>query len=238
MNTVVMPSSSATRQACWPPAPPKQLQREAGGVVALLHRDLLDGVGHVGDGDAQEPFGHVARIAARRRWRRRSARPGRRIARCTMSRVQRRVAVRAEDRGEMRGWILPTQTLASVTVERAAAPVAGAGRDRRRRDSGPTRKRAPSKCSIEPPPAATVLIAIIGARMRTPATSVSNARSKRAGVERDIGGGAAHVEADDAVEPAMCGGAGGADDAAGRAGQDGVLALEAAAPRPARRWTA
>jgi hypothetical protein len=31
---------------------------------------------------------------------------------------------------------------------------------------------------MEPPPAATVLIAIIGARMRTPATAVSNARSK------------------------------------------------------------
>ena len=30
---------------------------------------------------------------------------------------------------------------------------------------------------MEPPPAATVLIAIIGARMRTPATAVSNARS-------------------------------------------------------------
>jgi hypothetical protein len=43
--------------------------------------------------------------------------------------------------------------------------------------SGPTRKRAPSKCSTDPPPAATVWINIIGARMRTPATSVSNARS-------------------------------------------------------------
>ena len=30
---------------------------------------------------------------------------------------------------------------------------------------------------MEPPPAATVLIAIIGARMRTPATDVSNVRS-------------------------------------------------------------
>ena len=39
------------------------------------------------------------------------------------------------------------------------------------------RMRAPSKCRIEPPPAATVWICIIGARMRTPATSVSKARS-------------------------------------------------------------
>jgi hypothetical protein len=44
-------------------------------------------------------------------------------------------------------------------------------------ESGPTRKRAPSKCRIEPPPAATVWMLIIGARMRTPATSVSKARS-------------------------------------------------------------
>ena len=43
--------------------------------------------------------------------------------------------------------------------------------------SGPTRRRAPSKPRIEPPPAATVWMLIIGARMRTPATCVSNARS-------------------------------------------------------------
>jgi hypothetical protein len=42
---------------------------------------------------------------------------------------------------------------------------------------GPTRKRAPSNCRIEPPPAATVWMLIIGARMRTPATWVSNSRS-------------------------------------------------------------
>ncbi len=43
--------------------------------------------------------------------------------------------------------------------------------------SGPTRKRPPSKCSIEPPPAAIVWIAMIGTRSWTPATSVSKARS-------------------------------------------------------------
>ena len=44
-------------------------------------------------------------------------------------------------------------------------------------DAGPTRKRAPSNVRIEPPPAATVWIFIIGARILTPATSVSKARS-------------------------------------------------------------
>ena len=43
--------------------------------------------------------------------------------------------------------------------------------------SGPTRKRAPSKPRMEPPPAATVWMLIMGARMRTPATWVSNSRS-------------------------------------------------------------
>jgi hypothetical protein len=43
--------------------------------------------------------------------------------------------------------------------------------------SGPTRNRPPSKATIEPPPAATVWMRIMGARIRTPATSVSKARS-------------------------------------------------------------
>ncbi len=48
-----------------------------------------------------------------------------------------------------------------------------------------------------------------------------------AGIQRHVGGGAAHVEADDPIQPGHGGGARGADDAAGRAGQDRVLALEA-----------
>ena len=52
-----MPSASATRQACWPPAPPKQLRQVAGDVIASLHRYLLDGVGHVLDCDGDEALG-------------------------------------------------------------------------------------------------------------------------------------------------------------------------------------
>ena len=48
-----------------------------------------------------------------------------------------------------------------------------------------------------------------------------------AGVERHVGGRAAHVEADDAVESRHGRGARRADDAAGRTGEDRVLALEA-----------
>jgi hypothetical protein len=46
-------------------------------------------------------------------------------------------------------------------------------------------------------------------------------------VVRDVGRGAAHVEADDAVESRRGRGAHRADDAAGRPRQNGVLAVEA-----------
>src|SRR5579883_3278928 len=38
-------------------------QRVAGDVVAALNRDLLDGVGHVLDGDAQEAVGNLLEAA-------------------------------------------------------------------------------------------------------------------------------------------------------------------------------
>ena len=49
------------------------LQGEAADVVALLHRDLLDRVGHVGDGDLQEALGDLLAGSFRRRfpWRER-----------------------------------------------------------------------------------------------------------------------------------------------------------------------
>ena len=43
--------------------------------------------------------------------------------------------------------------------------------------------------------------------------------------ERDVGGGASHVEGDDAVEAAGAGGGGGADHASGGAGEDGANGL-------------
>jgi hypothetical protein len=67
---------------------------------------------------------------------------------------------------------------------------------------------------------------IMGARMRTPATWVSNSRSKVPGVVGHVGGSAPHVETDHLVVTGQARGARHADDAAGRAGQDRVLALE------------
>ena len=79
-------------------------------------------------------------------------------------------------RGKSAGSSLPTITLQSVTVSGPPRRY-DAGPGLAPAESGPTRKRAPSNVQIDPPPAATVWMRIIGARRRTPATSVTNARS-------------------------------------------------------------
>lgn len=66
----------------------------------------------------------------------------------------------------------------------------------------------------------------MGARSRTPHDLRGEDTFVLAREVRDVGGGAAHVEADDPVEAGELRHAGHADDAAGRAGQDGVLAAE------------
>ena len=62
MNTVSMPELVGDQAGVLAAGAAEALQREAGGVVALLHADLLDRVGHVGDGDAQEALGRRARL--------------------------------------------------------------------------------------------------------------------------------------------------------------------------------
>ena len=78
--------------------------------------------------------------------------------------------------GKSSGSSLPTITLQSVTVNGPPRRYE-AGPGFAPADWGPTRNRAPSNVQIDPPPAATVWIRIIGAASRTPATSVTNARS-------------------------------------------------------------
>ncbi len=92
------------------------LQREARRVVALLHRDLLDRVRHVGDGDPQEALRHLARRALLSGRRRdligERGKPG-----CHHIGIERIASpFGPKIAGKCRGWILPTQTLASVTV--------------------------------------------------------------------------------------------------------------------------
>ena len=78
--------------------------------------------------------------------------------------------------GKCAGWIRPSMTLASVTVSGPPARYA-AGPGSAPAESGPTRYRLPSNASTDPPPAATVWMLSIGARIRTPATCVSYCRS-------------------------------------------------------------
>jgi hypothetical protein len=82
---------------------------------------------------------------------------------------------------------------------------------------------------IEPPPAATVWMLIIGARMRTPATSVSNARSNspaKCDTSVDVPPMSKPITRSNPrrlAQPCHH-----ADDPAGRPGQDRILALEGA----------
>ena len=79
--------------------------------------------------------------------------------------------------GKCAGCSRPRKTCASVTVS-GPPPRYAAGPGTAPAEAGPTRSRVPSHRAIDPPPAATVSIANIGVRMRTPATTVSLARSK------------------------------------------------------------
>jgi hypothetical protein len=79
---------------------------------------------------------------------------------------------------------------------------------------------------------------IIGARRRTPATWGVERALELAGEVAHVGAGAAHVEADHAPVPGGLRRARHADDAAGRAGEDGVPCPGSAAPRPGRRCSA
>ncbi len=59
-----MPNASATRQACCPPAPPKQASARIVEIVAALDRDALDRLGHIFDGHGNKAVRHGTRIAA------------------------------------------------------------------------------------------------------------------------------------------------------------------------------
>ena len=197
------------------------IERVAGDVVAALHRDLLDRIRHVLDRDAQKAVRDLLRPSDRRP-------PPSPAPRIFSPRPRRRAAgpAPAQKSSERNpgSACRPSHWHRSPTAGRRGG--SRPAPDRRRQESGPTRKRAPSKCRIEPPPAATVWMSIIGARMRTPATSVSNVRSYVAGEMRHVGGGAPHVEADQALEARRAAALDHPDHAARRPRQDRVLALE------------
>ena len=200
--------------------PAEAVEQIFGDVVAALDRYLLDGVGHVLDRHGDEAVGHLLRCLV-------SDLTGQlRELRCDDFAVQPLVLGRAEDRRKKLGLQLAEHDIGIGDGERAAASVAG------RAGVGACRIRAGAEAprlEMQDRPAARC--DRVDAHHRR-----TDAHAGDFGVEGalvvavivgDVGRGAAHVEADHLAEAGEPGRLDHADHAAGRAGQDGVLALEA-----------
>ena len=196
----------------------KAAEHVLGHIEAALDADLLDGVRHVVDSNPQEAVGDLLRRHAGLLRELGELQPHDLV-------VQPLVGVRAEDSGEVRRLQLAEHDVAVGHGDRASPPVA-------RRPGVGARALRPDG---EPRP---VVAADGGAACRH-GVDVHHGRAhphprhlrlkgplKLAGVVRGVGRGSAHVEADDLVVPSVGGGARHADDAASRAGDDAVLALE------------
>jgi hypothetical protein len=201
------------------------LQRVLRDVVAARDRDALDRVRHVLHGDLQEALGQ--RLGAR-------FAPG---ARAHLGRhrlelrehpvaVERLVGLRAEHLREMRRLDLAEHHVGIGHRERPATAVARRPGVRARALGADTQAR-----TVEAEDRSAAGGDGVDAHHRR---AHANARHlglesalEFAGVVAHVGRGAAHVEADDLAMAAGDGGAHHADDAAGRARQDRVLALEA-----------
>ena len=200
------------------------VERVAGHVVAALHRDLLDRVGHVLDRDLEETrrdLDRCARVAGGRANLRREGRE----PRAHRAGVQRLVLAGAEDVREEFRLQLAEHDVAVGDAERPAAPVA------RRAGIGARRLRPDA-----------IARAVEGADRAAARRHGVDQHHRRAhpharhqGLEgtlvvavivRHVGGRAAHVEGDDPAEAGLARRLHRADDAAGRAAENRVLALE------------
>ncbi len=223
MNTVSMPSSSATRQACCPPAPPKHCRAKRAASWPFCSETCLIALAMLATAMRRKPS-----AAARGSCPARSAAN----ARPRTARVQRLVAVRAEDGGEMRRLDLADHDVGVGDRQRPAAAVAG------RAGIGARAVRPDAEArAVEMQQRAAARRDRVDRHHRRPdahAGDLGLERTlERAVVQRHVGAGAAHVEADDAVEPGRLRGARRADDAARRPGQDRVLAAERGGVRQA-----
>ncbi len=148
--------------------------------------------------------------------------------------VDRLVAAGAEDPGEMLRPDLAEDDVAVGDGERPAAAVAGRAGNR--------------PGAVRPDPEAGAVIMADRAAAGRDGVDLEHRRPHPhpgddrlvgslvgAGMMRDVGRGAAHVEADHPVEPGLRGGLRHSDDSAGRTGQDRVLALEGAGVGEAAR---
>ncbi len=174
------------------------LQGEANRVVTLLQRHPAHGARHVGDRDGDEVFrqffgrdiatgrgGHVTRQC------------------CELlhhhGAVQRLFAVRSEDGGEILRLQLAQQQVGIGDGQRPAAAIAG----RARRGAGAVGPHAQPPGFEMQDGAAAGRQGVDGhhgtAQLHAGDLSVE-AALQCAGIQRHIGGGAAHVEADDAID--------------------------------------
>ncbi len=197
-------------------------------------RYALDRIGHVGDGNGDE--------ALRRRARRHGTAGLRLDLRADIGEaplhrrdVERLVALRPEQAGEKSGLDLAQHDVAVGDGERPAAPVAGRPRHR----AG----------GLRPDPETAVDEGADGAAACRDRIDPHHRRAQphagdacfivaliAAGIMGNVGGGAAHVEADHFAKTRLLGGAGEANNAAGRTGQYRILAAKQRAVRqPAAR---
>ncbi|GAA3308258.1 hypothetical protein GCM10020295_69860 [Streptomyces cinereospinus] len=201
-------------------------QGVAGDVVALLHGDPLDRVGDVGDGDVQVALGDLFGGAVVAGALPDLAREGGEAV-PDERRVQGLVAVGTEHLGEVAGLDPAEHDVGVGDGERAARAVAGGARVRARR----VRPYAVAG-AVEVEDRAAAGRDGVDVEHGCPEPDTGDLRGEDAfvlaGEVGHVGGGTAHVEADDAVEAGELRHAGHAGDAARGPGQDRVLATELA----------
>ena len=207
------------------------IERIFGDVVAPLHRDLLDRVRHILDGDGQESLGGLLGAQLLSGCgpdlaRQRLELPSNNVQ------VQRPIAAGTENFGEMTGLQPAEEQVGVGHRERAALAVAGGAGICARRF-----RPDPESCPVEPEdrPAARRHGVNTHHRHAHPYTGDDGFERplERAGEMTDIRGRAAHVEADDLFEARHAGGRDGADHAARRSGEDAVFSLEQGCVRQA-----
>ncbi len=206
------------------------IERIARHVIAALHRNLLDRVGHVLDRDPDEAVGDFFGLPPAADFlRERCEAFAHRLA------VERLVLLRAENLREEIGDEFAGHHIGVGHRERAAAAIAGRARIGARAVGTDAKARA-----VEMQDRAAAGRDRVNAHHRR-----AHAHARDLGLEgalifavkvRDIGRGAAHVEADDAREARFARGLRHRHHAAGGSGQDRVLALEQiGGGEPARR---
>jgi hypothetical protein len=191
-----------------------------GDVVAALHRDAQDRVRHVLDRDADEAVSDLRSLAAIADL---GGEPGEALAHDLG--VERLVLRRAEDLGEELRNELANHHIGVGDGERSAAPIAGWPRI----GAGRVGADAEARAVVKEDRAAAGGDGVDQHHRR------AHPHARDLGLERalvlavvvrHVGRGAAHVEADQLLETGFAAGLRHADHAAGRPGQDRVLALE------------